>query len=132
MGDDTTNTGRVSPGDDERPDAVSAREVTVVERRALAPRRRNDVAVRPRASLPVPVKRVAAAVAVGAAMQVGLSLAGKYLAAQAGKQAAKGLLSQAQADGHRNGSPAEQAPLDDVGAVTETLIVQRVWYRRGR
>ncbi|MDZ7729244.1 MAG: hypothetical protein U5Q44_14245 [Dehalococcoidia bacterium] len=43
-------------------------------------------------------KRVAAAVAVGAAMQVGLSLAGKYLAAQAGKQAAKGLLSSGKPD----------------------------------
>ncbi len=131
MGDNTTDTGRVSPGNDEgrRP---ASEAVTIVERRTLQPQRRSDVAVRQRASLPVPVKRVAAAVAVGAAMQVGLSLAGKYLAAQAGKQAAKGLLSSGKPDLRRDTGAETGAPLDDVGAVTETLIVQRVWYRRGR
>ncbi|MEO8541884.1 MAG: hypothetical protein ABI577_19260, partial [bacterium] len=42
---------------------------------------------RQRAALPAPVKKAATAMAVGTALQIGVSLTGKYLARQAGKQA---------------------------------------------
>ncbi len=85
-----------------------------------------------RPGLPAPVKKAAAAVAVGTALQVGLGLAGKYMARQAARQAVSAVKPKARpartaAEPARavadpaNGSPA---------AISETLIIRRVWVRR--
>jgi hypothetical protein len=86
---------------------------------------------RQRAPLPAPVKKAMTAVAVGAAMQVGLSLASRYFAAQAAQKAA----STALAPSPRRGRAVERQPVhsglpDDIGAVAETVVVQRWWIRR--
>ncbi len=89
-------------------------------------------ATRPRApALPAPVKRAVTAVAVGAAVQVGMSLAGKYLLKQAAKQA---LTAPARTIGNGAGRKVRKtAPSgvpDDVVAVNETVVVHRAWFRR--
>jgi hypothetical protein len=98
--------------------------VTRTHSRAVAPSR---------PGMPAPVKRVATAIAVGAALQVGVGLAGRYLATHAAKQAAIAATSRprravkgkpASRDLDRNG-------LDEATAVSETLVVRRVWIRRG-
>jgi hypothetical protein len=93
---------------------------------------------RERAPLPAPVKRAVTAVAVGAAMQMGLSLATKYLASQTAQKAARTALTAANA---ANAAPrgrgravqpvSQQSGLpDDIAAVAETVIVRRLWVRR--
>lgn len=100
------------------------------------------VAVEPRqrAQLPAPVKRAVTAVAIGAALQVGVGLAGKYLAAQAGKKAVDVALAprgrkarrrrQPSQDDRQTSQPAPD-PLANVAAVSETVMVQRTIIRRG-
>lgn len=95
-------------------------------------------AERQRSSLPAPIKKAATAMAVGTALQIGVSLTGKYLARQAGKQAVNAV--RPRAAGRR---PAESravaaqqqpsAPIDPhpyASAVSETVVVRRVWIRR--
>lgn len=90
-----------------------------------------------RTELPAPVRKAAKAVVVGAALQVGASLAMRYLARHAGKQgtaavAAKGL----RAATRRRPAPAtarDDAPVvapEDAEIVSETLLVRRVLIRR--
>lgn len=74
---------------------------------------------------------------MGAALQIGASLAMRYLASQSGKQAgtavaARGLRAArrrtAQSQAER---PNADGPLpDDAEIVSETLVVRRVWIRR--
>jgi hypothetical protein len=86
--------------------------------------------------LPAPVAKVAVAVAAGAALQVGIGIAGKLIAYRAGKEAARGVGTKAlraRSNGKREEKRPAKAgdePFDDVAAVSETLIVRRVWYRR--
>lgn len=96
------------------------------------------VAIQPRqrAQLPAPVRRAVTAVAVGAALQMGVGLAGKYLAAQAGKKALDAAL-QSRPRKRPQRSPARAAqtnpqpdPMADVSVVSETVMVQRTWLRR--
>jgi len=92
-------------------------------------------------AVPVPVRRAATAIAVGAAVQVGMSMAGKYLLRQAAKQALTAPLKA------RNGRSAENGRSENGGkrevvraaeprspeglvAVKETVVVQRAWVRR--
>lgn len=91
---------------------------------------------RQRAPLPAPVKKAATAMAVGTALQIGVSLTGKYLARQAGKQALNAV---AKPSRKQNTRPArEVAPAREVSpdpyphaaAVSETVVVRRVWIRR--
>lgn len=90
---------------------------------------------RQRAQLPAPVKRAVTAVAIGAALQMGVGLAGKYLAAQAGKKAMDAAL---QPRGRKRKRRAEQAieqspqpdPMANVAAVSETVMVHRTVVRR--
>jgi hypothetical protein len=90
-----------------------------------------------RPGLPAPVRRAATAVAVGAALQVGLGLASRYIAAQAGQKAARAVASSAQARGRgrravaKRDEPAAGA-LDGVTAVSETVLIRRVWVRSGK
>ncbi|GIW13216.1 MAG: hypothetical protein KatS3mg062_0655 [Tepidiforma sp.] len=92
---------------------------------------------RERASLPAPVKKAVTAVAIGTALQVGMSLTGRYLARQAAKQAVGAVRARPKR------KPAEDAASRDVGgrevamdeyadaaAVSETVVVRRVWIRR--
>lgn len=94
-----------------------------------------------RPGLPAPVKKAATAVAIGTALQIGVGLAGKYMARQAAKQAGNRLASAALKP--RNGKvsekrnlPAKQEdvqpvdPLAGATAVSETLMIRRVWVRR--
>ena len=94
---------------------------------------------RQRASLPAPVKKAATAMAVGTALQIGVSLTGKYLARQAGKQAVSAVVG-SRAKPTRTGRSSRQvAPADapqpvdpypHAAAVSETVVVRRVWIRR--
>lgn len=93
---------------------------------------------RQRAPLPAPVKRAVTAVAIGAALQVGVGLAGKYLAAQAGKKAVGVALAPRGRKARRRGreadvttpKPAADA-MDNIAAINETVMVQRTIIRRG-
>ena len=96
-------------------------------------------APRERAKLPAPVKKAATAMAVGTALQIGVSLTGKYLARQAGKQAVNAVVgSRARqprsATATRQVTPkAEVHPADPyphAAAVSETVVIRRVWIRR--
>jgi len=94
---------------------------------------------RQRAALPAPVKKAATAMAVGTALQIGVSLTGKYLARQAGKKALNAVTGKPRASGRRNAAsrevtvPAQAAAVDPfphAGAVSETVVIRRVWIRR--
>lgn len=97
---------------------------------------------RERAVLPAPVKKAVTAVAIGTALQVGMSLTGKYVARQAARQAVSAIRPRpakvsrpVRASARR--APVVQAqtarvdPYDGAAAVSETVIVRRVWVRRG-
>lgn len=96
---------------------------------------------RQRASLPAPVKKAATAMAVGTALQIGVSLTGKYLARQAGKQAVNAVARPR--GGTRDNRPVSRGrevtpaanqqvdPYPHAAAVSETVVVRRVWIRRG-
>ena len=86
-----------------------------------------------RPGMPAPMRRAATAVALGAALQVGVGLAAKYFAAQGANKAATAAL----ATQPRRGKPQPRAreddyddPLANVAAVSETVVVRRVWIRR--
>lgn len=96
---------------------------------------------RPRASLPAPIKKAATAMAVGTALQIGVSLTGKYLARQAGKQVGKQAVNAIKAkpasrrparerDVVDATVPAAADPFPHAAAVSETVVVRRVWIRR--
>ncbi len=84
-------------------------------------------------SLPVPVKRAATAVVVGAALQIGAGLAGKYLLRQAAQSLKPTALNTRQPKKSRRNLPTKT---DTVAAdppatvVSETFMIRRVWMRR--
>ena len=103
---------------------------------------------RQRAPMPAPVKRAVTAVAIGAAMQVGMSLATRYVARQATQRAldvavrapakpkGKGRDARAVAKPEQRAvanAEERRGPVlpEDVGAVAETFVYQRFWVRRG-
>lgn len=95
---------------------------------------------RERAQLPAPVKKAVTAVAIGTALQVGLGLTGKYLARQAAGQAVnavrptRGKPEKAPKRPSREVTvPQETAAIDPypgAAAVSETVLIRRVWIRR--
>lgn len=97
-------------------------------------------APRQRAALPAPVKKAATAMAVGTALQIGVSLTGKYLARQAGKSAVNavvrpraGAAPKPSQRASRNVAPAKVEapdPYPHAGAVSETVVIRRVWIRK--
>jgi len=108
--------------------AAALREQTSLSTRPARPMQRYE---RERAPLPAPVKKAVTAVAVGAAMQMGLSLASRYLAGQAAQKAARAAV--ATPGGRRGRAVANQTHSglpDDIAAVSETVIVRRMWIRR--
>ena len=108
----------------------------VAVERQLPAERPSDRAVQTRsAGLPVPVKRAATAVAVGAALQVGASLAGKYLLRQAVQslKPSPGGKNDKKAETKDRNLPAktETLPADSPATVvSETFMIRRVWMRR--
>ena len=87
---------------------------------------------RERSSLPAPVKKAATALAIGTALQIGVNLAGRYLAGQATRQAANAVRPRAVS---RRKPAAQQSrdlidPGQDTVSVSETVMVRRVWIRR--
>jgi hypothetical protein len=95
-------------------------------------------AERPRSSLPAPIKKAATAMAVGTALQIGVSLTGKYLARQAGKQAVNAVRPRPAKRAPRENQtvvpqPAQQVdPHPFAAAVSETVVIRRVWIRRSQ
>lgn len=140
MASDGPRSEQTDGNHDDQPGAYRNDGVVIIEQRSPAPGARHGKPVpRQRAGLPAPVRKAAVAVAAGAAIQVGLGIAGKLLASRAARGAAEGAAMkalQARGNGKRDRKPErverEAAPFDDVDAVTETLIVRRTWYRRGK
>ncbi len=97
--------------------------------------RTESLALEPvRPGLPAPVRRAATAVAVGAALQVGFGLATRYFAAQAANKGARAVVTAAPPKGRkgREVTNAERTPVADdrLAAVSETVVIRRVWIRR--
>ncbi len=110
-----------------RPQSALTRTGAVIQRETTP----LPVYRRERAPLPAPVKRAATAVAVGAALQVGLGLASRYLAAQAGQKVARAALVPAPRGREPRALAARESGLPaDIAAVSETVVVRRVWIRR--
>jgi hypothetical protein len=115
---------------------VAARDLPV----AAPAGERALVASRP--GLPAPARKVATAVAIGTVLQFGLGVAGRYLARQAARQAAVAVQANARERTSRGQQqPGEQVvardhgrgglPDEETGLLTETLVIRRVWLRRG-
>lgn len=112
---------------------VALREMPLVKSAPQAPARLE----RERASLPAPVKKAATALAIGTALQIGVGLAGKYMASQAARHATRAAVSQATKRPKRSASPTAEPeravsnePLHEATAVSETVMIRRVWIRR--
>ena len=113
---------------------AALRDTAIVAAAALLPVRTE----RQRSSLPAPVKKAATAMAVGTALQIGVSLTGKYLARQAGKQALNAVVgtkkpANARRQPSREVTPAAAQAVDPyphASAVSETVVIRRVWIRR--
>lgn len=107
------------------------RTVTVVEQRR--PRREMQTY---RPGLPVPSTRVATAVAVGTALQVGVALLARYMAGSAPKAAprrsiARRVVSSAPIE-VQQAQPQPPTMMDDgIIAVVESVTFRRTWLRRG-
>ncbi|MBI2765188.1 MAG: hypothetical protein HYX53_04660 [Chloroflexi bacterium] len=100
--------------------AVPAR--TAQASRALEP-------VRP--GLPAPVKKAATALAIGTALQIGVGLAGRYLAGQAARQAGSAIASNVvRKPARSNGRRAVANDDDQPVAISETVVIRRIWLRR--
>lgn len=96
---------------------------------AATPQPRALEVVRTGAGVPAPVKKAATALAIGAALQVGVGIAGRYLAGQAAREAAKVAAPRA----NRGRTPLRRPEADQVveaAAVSETVVIRRVWIRR--
>ena len=101
--------------------ATRAIQVSRAETRALSVSR---------PGLPAPVTRVATAIAIGAALQVGVGLAGKYLARQAAKQALSAAGRKAVKPAPARRQVAADPIPSDIAAISETVLIRRVLIRR--
>ncbi len=106
---------------------AALREMPLVKTTAAPPMRFE----RERAALPAPVKKAATALAIGTALQIGVNIAGKFLATQATRQAANAVRSK---PARRRQTPAPSREVVDgtpeAVAVSETVLIRRVWIRR--
>lgn len=84
-----------------------------------------------RAGLPAPVRKAVTAVAIGAALQVGLGLASRYLAAQAGQKVAGAAITSLTPRGKKGRELArrDDGPPEGIAALSETVLIRRVWIR---
>ena len=86
-----------------------------------------------RPGLPAPMRKAVTAVAIGAALQVGVGLAAKYFAAQGASRAASTALATQPRRKSRRPARYEDDdgdPMPDAAAISETVVVRRVWIRR--
>jgi hypothetical protein len=104
---------------------AALRDVAVVQLPPPEPPARYE---RPRAPLPAPVKKAATALAIGTALQIGVNLAGRYLAGQAANKATNAIRPSVTS---RRPSRTVAEPANEPIAVSETVMVRRVWIRRG-
>lgn len=108
---------------------AALREMPLVKAAPADPPMRID---HERAGLPAPVKKAATALAIGTALQIGVNLAGRYLAGHATRQAANAVRPRPAAT--RRPAVQESRDLIDPGqdtvSVSETVMVRRVWIRR--
>ena len=93
---------------------------------------------RERAGLPAPMRKVATALAIGTALQIGVGIAGKYVASQTARQATRAAVNAATTrparSAKRHAEPVQVVPTDprdDATAMSETVMIRRVWIRRG-
>lgn len=94
------------------------------------PTERAVVPVRP--GLPAPMRKAATALAIGTVLQIGVSVAGRMLANQAANSLASALTPRPKRATARKREPARTAtPMQDADTVSETLMIRRVWIRRG-
>ena len=121
---DPTDNEDLAPGDE------SVTTIVVVHAERLPAERRGGALARGVRNLPAPVVKTAAAVAAGVVVQASVALAGKYFSAQAGQKSAKALAANSRGGRKRRASQDDDGP-DGGTTVTETLIVRRVFYRRG-
>lgn len=83
------------------------------------------------------MKKAATALAIGTALQIGANVAGRYLVHNAARSVARqaGSASRVRTSGRRGKKTEEVGrdmdPLHDAAAVSETVIVRRIWIRRG-
>ncbi len=103
---------------------AALRETHVVQ----APRSLPARSERTRAPLPAPVKKAATALAIGTALQIGVNIAGKLLAGEAKRQVSNVVRPKAVAKSPAP-TPAVVRPPETV-AVSETVMIRRVWVRR--
>ena len=83
-----------------------------------------------RPGMPAPMRKAATALAIGTALQVGVTLAGKYLASQAARGASEAVQS-AQPPARRRVERRQPDPeIERAAAVSETVIIRREWIRR--
>lgn len=112
---------------------AALRQVPVVKAQSSVPAKIE----RERATLPAPVKKAATALAIGTALQIGVGIAGKYVASQAARQAARAALSANHKKPSREPVKADEPvravsplPPQETTAVSETVMIRRVWIRR--
>ena len=92
---------------------------------------------RERAGLPAPVKKAATALAIGTALQIGVGIASKYVASQAARQGTRAAVNGAASARRKPASKESPSravaadPNQDAVAVSETVMIRRVWIRRG-
>ena len=82
----------------------------------------------PRRQVPAPLKQAATAVAVGTALHLGASLAGRLLL----RRAASAMVSRRPAKKEKAALVPRDAkqPTEPSAVVTETLLIRRIWIRR--
>jgi len=83
-----------------------------------------------RPGLPTPVKKAATAIAVGTALQVGVGLAGRYMARQAARQALAAVKPARRARPAGATPAPAQDPVEGAAGISEMLLIRRVWLRR--
>ena len=112
---------------------AALREMPLVKSQAATPAK----VERERAALPAPVRKAATALAIGTALQIGVGLAGRYVASQAARQATKAAVSGVNGSRRKpagNGTLSRDVSNDEIQdavAVSETVMIRRVWIRRG-
>jgi ribosomal protein L40E len=85
-----------------------------------------------RGSLPAPMKKAATALAIGTALQIGVSVAGRMLANQAAHSLVSAIAPRPKRSRNsRTGVSRATPPMRDADTVSETLTIRRVWIRRG-
>lgn len=108
---------------------AALRELPVV----TAPSDPPAIVPRERASLPAPVRKAATALAIGTALQIGLGLGRRYIAAQSARQLLNvaGPRSQRRLETAPVAQDSSASPVDGPSEVSETFMIRRVWIRRG-